>query len=71
MGPEVAATVVGWNDRSALAFVDGVRVRVRRKRDACRWSCATHGARDFPHCPHLEELAATPADPALRSRHVR
>ena len=67
----MTVTLRGWNARSAVAFVDGTRVRVRRTRTACRWACDVHGVKDTPHCSHLEAFAATPADPDLKSRHVR
>lgn len=61
----------GWSDRSAVAIVDGTRVRVRRSLTATRWTCDAHGTSDRPHCAHLDALAATPADPDKRTRQTR
>ena len=67
----MTVTLKGWNDRSAVALVDGVRVRVRRTRGECWWTCDLHGVDTRPHCAHLDALAATPALPEKRSRHIR
>lgn len=63
--------VKGWNDRSAVAIVNGTRVRVRRLRHTIRWICDAHGTDDRPHCVHLDALAAAPADPNRKTRNVR
>ncbi|TPG12560.1 hypothetical protein [Pedococcus bigeumensis] len=66
--------IIGWSGRptpgggrSAVAAVDGVRVRVRRSLYKVRWLCDDHGAENYPHCPHLRALADEPADPTKRN----
>lgn len=59
----MTVNVLGWSHASAVALVDGVRVRVRRKRDAVWWMCDDCGRARAPHCPHTDALAVTPADP--------
>lgn len=64
--------VKAWNNKEALAIVDGTRVRVRRlmarpdPREpaefvAVRWTCQEHGPfiNDPGGCPHIAAFAAT------------
>lgn len=52
--------VIGWSPRSAVADVDGIRVRVRWQGRRPMWLCDEHGRDHAPHCPCTEALAATP-----------
>ncbi len=60
--------VIRWGDGGALAYVDGVRVRIRtRATGPAVWLCDGHP--DLPGrqgCEHTEALAAHPADPRDR-----
>ena len=59
--------VAGWNPKSAVAFVDGIRVRVRRREFDVLWLCDDCGKQpETPTCPHAIAFAATPAGPVLR-----
>lgn len=55
--------VFGWSRKDAVAAVDGVTVRIRRRADGeVRWICVQHGEGTNPGlCGHTEALAATPA----------
>lgn len=57
--PEVE--VKAWNQREALAVVDGVRVRVERRVRTVRWRCQACGPQvNRPTCRHTLALASTP-----------
>lgn len=60
--------VVGWDHRGAVAIVDDVRCRIRRRVHETRWICDQHGTQPTPHCHHLQALANQPADPAKEVR---
>lgn len=67
MTPEpLAVEVVTWDDVRALAYVDDVRVRIRRRAESVRWSCDRCGWRREPFCPHTQALAEHPAEPDKR-----
>jgi hypothetical protein len=55
--------VIAWDRQSAVAVVDGIRVRIRRSQQGARWICDLHGTDEAPHCPHLQALADTPPPP--------
>jgi hypothetical protein len=55
----MTVTVLGWNNESAVALVDGVRVRVRRRRSVV-WICDVHGRGGPGQCRHTQALADTP-----------
>ncbi len=54
-----------WNQREALAIVDGVRVRVNRLAGRrIRWRCYDCGDQiNAPTCPHALAFAAHPIPP--------
>lgn len=53
--------VKGWHERSAVALVDGVRVRVDRNQTRTRWRCDEHGPTiNAPGCEHTQALFDTP-----------
>lgn len=65
--PAPAVRVIGWDTRSAVALVDGVRCRVRRSASGrIRWVCDEHGTEATPHCHHLAAMAATSPPPDTR-----
>jgi len=67
MTPEpLAVEVVTWDDVRALAYVDDVRVRIRRRAESVRWSCDRCGWRREPFCEHTQALAEHPAEPDKR-----
>ncbi|GAB3758771.1 hypothetical protein GCM10027599_26610 [Yimella radicis] len=56
--------VTRWNERHAVAVVDGVTVQVGRNTNGVRWSCEIHGRHRTPAgCEHLADLAATVPPP--------
>lgn len=62
--------LIAWDTDGAVAVVEGIRCRIRRdSKGHVRWICATHGTHTAPHCHHLEQLAAHPAEPDRR-RHA-
>ena len=69
--------LVGWSGtpelrggRDCRAYVDGVRVTVRRNTTVVRWLCAEHGESiNNPNlCGHTAALAEAPALPEKRNR---
>ena len=61
---QLTVRVIGVNPTGALAFVDGVRVRIRA-RDTMPplWICDQHGRGEDPQqCTHTAALAATPRE---------
>jgi hypothetical protein len=65
----VTVILVGWSDTDARAYIDGVRVTIRRNTTRDRWLCAEHGERTHRgHCCHTQTLADTPADPERKNR---
>ncbi len=56
----MTVVVIGWNFESAVALVDGVRVRVRHRPSRFIWICDQHGRGGPGQCAHTEALAATP-----------
>jgi hypothetical protein len=55
--------LLGWDERHAVALVNGVKARVGMTHVGIRWSCEEHGSGRQPHCLHTRALARTPADP--------
>ena len=56
--------VVRWNERHAVALVDGVTVHAGRNGNRVRWRCEVHGTHKDPTgCEHLADLAATVPPP--------
>ena len=66
-GPVVVAVAV---PAALVAFVDGVRVRVRRRARALpAWRCDAHPSSDGrASCPHIEAVAQATPDPDQLAR---
>ncbi|TQM62588.1 hypothetical protein [Humibacillus xanthopallidus] len=75
----MSVVLIGWSGtsepgggRTARGYVDEVRVSVRRTLDgSVSWRCRQHGEGLETHCPHLEQLAMQPADPARHTGNRR
>ena len=66
-GPVLVAVAV---PAALVAFVDGVRVRVRRRNRALpAWRCDAHPSSDGrTSCPHIEAVARATPDPDQLAR---
>lgn len=61
--------VVGCTRDELLAFVDGVRVRIRARRNPPRWLCDAHRDQSGRvSCEHIEALADTHPTPEQLAR---
>jgi len=65
-GPVLVAVAV---PAALVAFVDGVRVRVRRRNRALpAWRCDAHPSDGRTSCPHIEAVAQATPDPDQLAR---
>lgn len=65
--------VIEWDERHAIAVVDGQLVLIETTDYGDEWLCSMHGNRSEAgsHCPHTSALASTPADPQKFSPNPR
>ena len=56
----MTVVVLGWSVESAVALVDEVRVRVRRRGLRVTWTCDLHGRGGPGQCAHTKALASEP-----------